>query len=130
MKREIKFRAKHNGESFWVYGELHQNCRIQHIHDEFNQSYKIDTNTIGQYTGLKDKNCVEIYEGDIVKAPLLDPIFRDIIKDAFINAEIKFNQGSFVVSYYKGEHNIYLSDLCNKVEVIGNIYDNKDLLED
>lgn len=86
--------------------------------------------TIGQYTGLQDKNGKEIYEGDIVKAPLLDPIFGDIIKDAFCNAEIRFNKGSFVVSYYRSNHNIYLSDLYDKVEVIGNIFDNKELLKE
>ena len=63
-----------------------------------------------------------------MKAPLLDPIFGDVIKDAFCNAEIRFNKGSFVVSYYKRERNIYLSELFNKIKVVGNIHDNAELL--
>lgn len=88
----------------------------------------VENNTVGQYTGLEDKNKVEIYEDDVVKAPLFDPIFGDIIKDAYCNARIIFNKGSFVVSYYNNNCNIYLSDLYDKIEVIGNIHDNKDLL--
>lgn len=141
MKREIKFRGKTESNKF-IYGDLiqYENGDIAIFEKKLTEygceateicrRTKVNIDTVGQYTGLKDQNGVEIYEFDIVKAPLLDPIFGDIIKDAFINAEIRFNQGSFVVSYYKGEHNIYLSDLCNKVEVIGNIHDNMDLLED
>lgn len=97
-------------------------CQIEYV--------EVDPATVGQYTGLKDKDGREIYDGDIVKAPLLDPIFGDIIKDAFCNAEIIFNKGSFVISYYKRDRNIYLSDLFDKITVIGNIHDNPELLKD
>lgn len=143
MMREIKFRAKivmdveplamEKGD--WVeghyYEDLHQGewCSwIQECNDITH--YKVDKNTLGQFTGLLDKNGKEIYEGDIVKAPLLDPIFEDIlIKDAFTEAVVKYNNGAFVVSYYNESHNIYIQDLYKKIEVIGNIHDNPELLK-
>lgn len=140
--REIKFKAKRIDNGEWVYGYLREIwgenerrftiCPARRFEsDGFTDldEVEVDKETIGQYTGLKDKNGKEIWEFDIVKAPLLDPIFGDIIKDSFCNAEITFNKGSFVVSYYKRDRNIYLSDLCDKIEVIGNIFDNKDLLQ-
>lgn len=90
----------------------------------------VNPDTIGRFTGLKDENMKEIWEGDIVKAPLLDPIFGDILADTWCNAAIRFRNGSFIVSYYGSSHNIYLQDLCDKIEVIGNIFDNMELLED
>lgn len=146
MNREIKFRGVSVVSNKFVHGSLislgdgyviakSSNIVGQTSSDDVFLSYSneevdiVFPDAIGQYTGLQDKNGKEIYEGDIVKVPLLDPIFGDIIKDAFCNAEIRFNKGSFVVSYYGSNHNIYLSDLYDKIEVIGNIYDNKELLK-
>lgn len=132
LQREIEFRAKKNIDNSWVYGLLTNDMK-GHYRINFDVKYfscVVKPDTIGQFTGLHDKNGKEIYEGDVVKAPLLDPIFGDVIKDTFCNAEIRFNKGSFVVSYYKREHNIYLSDLYKRIEVIGNIFDNKELLEE
>lgn len=142
MNREIKFRGKSTTDKEWKYGisiTLDDSTIIIEDEGVFNDGSAspffskwdfVISDTIGQFTGLYDKIGKDIYEGDIVKAPLLDPIFGDIINDAFCNAEIKFNKGSFVVSYYGSECNIYISDLHDKIEIIGNIYDNKDLLED
>lgn len=142
MSRDIKFRGKCSGQSKyageWVEGGLvvpqeitnNEVLIIRAIADGCTTTYHVDADTIGQYTGLNDKNGKEIYEGDIVKAPLLDPIFGDILSDAFDNAPVAFHNGAFTVDYYQGSHKIYLQDLYDKIEVIGNIHDNKDLLED
>lgn len=141
--REIKFRGKSLETGEWIFGDLIENQGRFFIYKASSETTfkddddgqivlvakEVDQKTVGQYTGLKDKNGKEIWEGDIVKAPLLDPIFGDVLSDAFDNVEIAFNNGSFVVAYYKGRHNIYLQDLHSMVEVIGNIHDNPELLK-
>lgn len=128
--KEIKFRGKRIDTGEWVYGYLADDDYINDINTVDLSSVEVEPDTVGQYTGLKDRNGKEIYEGDVVKVPLLDPIFGDILSDAFDNAAISFHNGSFVVAYYKGRHKIYLQDLYDKIEVLGNIHDNPELLED
>ena len=135
--RTIKFRGKcidettDNGK--WIVGSLLQDdngifmivCFVDH-HEQW---YRVDPDTVGQYTGMDDKNGKEIHEGDIVKTPLLDPIFGDVISNAFDYAPVCFANGAFAVAYHEGRHKIYLQDLYDKVEVVGNIHDNPELME-
>ena len=136
MNREILFRAKHihtipgnehlNGT--WVHGYLSDK---DYIYDKsLEGEFLIDEDTICQYTGLTDKNGKKIFEGDVVK------------DSAGVCGEVKFglytagfsipdtNQG-FYIEFPEGS--LYRKELGyweNKVVVIGNIYDNSELLEE
>ncbi len=136
--REIKFRGK-NKDIGWVYGQLvfdeNENAYIvQNVEQDSSYGteetmlyatmwYRVDKETIGQYTGLHDKNGKEIYEGDIVKA-----------YEGKIQGELIFDLRGlhFGVKVSNIENYTFSQNFLNSkdIEVIGNIYENKDLLED
>lgn len=89
----------------------------------------ISEDTIGKNLYVTDKNQKNIYEGDIVKVPAIDPIFGDMIKDLYVNALITFNNGIPVVKYYSTDRCIYIDQLLDKIEIVGNIHDNPEMLE-
>lgn len=92
---------------------------------------KVDSKTIGQYTGLHDKNGKEIYEGDIIQhwyeySDITDRYLVDYDEDelryVFQNLS---NRNNFIAL-----EDLYDEDYGNyAIEVIGNIYDNPELLE-
>ncbi len=128
--REILFRGKRTDNGEWVYGDLIQNVDCLKIREQeksirkIAKSYEIDLETVGQFTGLLDKNGKKIFEGDIVLGLFLF--------DMSINAVVKFRDGAFGLEWRRGEiieFNAFTS-LCNiTYEIIGNIYDNPELLE-
>ena len=131
--RKIKFRGKRIDTGEWVYGDIIQwedgTVDIAPI-DRDNIQHTVNSDTVGQYTGLKDRNGREIYEGDI----LMCIGQRGDNKGHKYYRKVLFENGSFCmnVRYYRIN-----SPLCNHIvnkelgwEVIGNIHDNQELLEE
>ena len=131
--REILFRGKavnlHNGSKDFVYGQYVQNRDGKMIYsdtwEDGKQKHYVIDGTVGQYTGLTDKNGKKIYEGDILRTGtrmgyiLFEKgCFRfrwknfDKYRDDFFKTCIITEYGSF-----------------RELEVIGNIHDNPELLE-
>ena len=130
--REIIFRGKRTINGDWVYGGfVHGNERKSlrdsiFVYDSETQSfndYEINPSTLGQYTGLTDKNGKRIFEGDIVKTDK----FSEPNKQYIIKYDLQF--GAFIG---QDRYNVYFvtfdGDSCD-FEVIGNIHDNPELLE-
>lgn len=128
--RTIKFRGKRIVNGDWIYGDLFREIALtptgRKIKFELSgfwaiqtetpdgiKSYSVDPDTIGQFTGLNDKNGKEIYEGDIVSV--------EAIKSR-INKVVEWNDTK-ACWYCVGETSIDLYAFSN-CEVIGNVYDN------
>ena len=127
MKAEnIKFRGKSKKTVEWLYGDLIRNVEgafaivppYEISMNNYYRNYVVDKETIGQYTGLKDKYGREIYEGDIL-----------YYRDAKIKSPVTYRNGGFYFSHYGGTTFSAIADHeINKYTVVGNIYDNKELL--
>ena len=113
MNREILFRGKQAATGKWVEWS-----------PEGLNKYKVDTDTIGQYTGLTNKNGVKIFEGDYVHVH--DVMLQCSNPYHEFNGFISFSDGGFVVIDGGWDTHYRLMDY--EMEVIGNIFDNPDIL--
>ena len=121
--RKIKFRGINIADGEWIYGSLVKVGKDYHIlgggETEAHEYNVVDEESIGQYTGLKDINRKEIYEGDILK--LIDD------KDTMY---VKWDEQS-VEFYLRGLNNkaaVLNVWHVDDTEVIGNFFENKELL--
>ena len=128
--RDINFRGKRTDNGEWVYGVPTKDGRgemvmVENIFEceEYNcrgaNCLYVDENTVGQYTGLKDKNGTKIFEGDIVKRFWLGKMcIYQIDYDNGLASFIGRAGMEFTTFDYDSE----------EFEVVGNIYDNPELL--
>ena len=155
--REYKFRGKEIDTGKWVYGGLFKEpappqCFEKTLEDKYwivypdprympdwNLPYQmvrtdVEKETIGQYTGLKDKNGKEIYERDIVLYQDWEQCYEGGGNDSFINKGIvEYNESNCCFNVTE-RATIDIEDVLYEgnedLEVIGNIYDNPELLEE
>lgn len=133
--REILFRAKRADNGEWVYGFLVKalNCvtdknetfiieqdATYFTYGEFACAVEVKPETVGQFTGLCDKNGKKIFEGDIVKATIGVKGYRTTYNSVNCTVEFRSDNCGIAVFYPFTNSNII------ETEVIGNKYDNKE----
>lgn len=154
MKREIKFRGKCKvinkqicPENSWVYGYYYKDLSIDGTKNYiFNcpSTWEVLENSLGQFTGLIDKNGVEIYGGDIIKVnykhdeiSCTGGVKPD--QDFYCDVFTVYHLASFALNLLRIEHkgsldmhSLYTFSVFDldgdDIEIIGNIYDNPELL--
>ena len=123
--REILFRGKRRDNGNWIIGSFHSRCGecfIIPLPIVTSQS-KVIPETVGQFTGLTDKNGKKIFEGDICR------VSRPCV---ITYGHIEFKNGCFWFADYGPGGLLRLCDVRMNgftIEIIGNIHDNPELLE-
>ena len=134
MNREIKFRGKRIDTGEWVYGDLIENQGRYYIYNATSDTTRVnednsilvlgeevDIDTVGQYTGLKDRNGQDVYEGDLLRTSEGNIMIAEWVGSGIVtrcltptyDGMMNTNRHAFPVS-----------------EKIGNIHDNPELLEE
>lgn len=140
MNREIKFRGKSIYDEEWLYGSLvkiekDRYAVIPPLNDiEIGKNigmYEVCLETVGQFTGLFDKNGKEIYEGDIISINSKYPKLVKYINDyaCFCLANIEDLDEEMDTGYWHQVSPGWWNSSKREIQVIGNIYDNPELIK-
>ena len=124
LKRDIVFRGKSKSTGEWVEGSLIGNDVIVGKIVEFEEDYfctefwyKVDPETVGQFTGMTDKKGKKLFEGDVYSMGEKNILYVVIFdKSQFIGKQVG-NRSLAGLEYWKSD-----------IEIIGNIHDNPELL--
>ena len=118
---EYKFRGYDIIGNKWVYGDLTHNQKVTKIGLEprvMVGGYEIDPDSVGLFTGLYDKKGNSIYEGDIFVLDNLGPLWdKKTVAIEWDEFALRFDLGGFNIR------------LCIDTEIIGNVYQNQELIE-
>ena len=141
--RTIKFRGKFiyanaDGSLKWIYGSLFQTDTLRNVgkakifktdtYDGTIDNNEVILGTIGQFTGIVDRNGVEIYEGDIIQT--YDSKGKPILHEVYyLENEARF--ATKLIGYENLNEGSLTQKWINELdfEVIGNIFDNRELLQ-
>ena len=132
--REILFRGKRVDNGEWIQGDLvqflpHGIVRIVTQEPPYKDA-EVDSDTVGQFTGLTDKNGRKIFEGDIIHLEYSQVFFGGEYFGEY-TAEVSYKEGCFITDGINNGDEIEtpLSGFDNdELEIIGNIHDNPELL--
>ena len=132
--REILFRGKRVDNGEWIQGDLvqflpHGIVRIVTQEPPYKDA-EVDSDTVGQFTGLTDRNGKKIFEGDIIHLEYSQVFFGGEYFGEY-TAEVSYKEGCFITDGINNGDEIEtpLSGFDNdELEIIGNIHDNPELL--
>ena len=143
--REILFRGKRVDNNEWVEG-FYVNVPEHYKQEMSGKSYIVSINnglfmevvheSVGEYTGLTDKNGKRIFEGDIIRAITVDTGTEEIAVVCFGNFIDENNDDEYIGFYIEFDDikvtvaQLALEECKNRIEIIGNIHDNPELLGD